>query len=235
MPIYPYPIYLFLLTGMVLSVIGKKLTVSGAITAGIVGLLVFKGGGYMGIAMLTLFFIAGSAATRWQIEKKQKAGTAERAKGQRTAGQVIANGGVAALLGGIACFYPEHIALWQLMMAGSLAAAIADTLSSELGVIYGRRFYDVITFKKAEAGPDGIISIEGTMFGATGAVVMAVIYSFGNGFSTAALVIVLAGIIGNLVDSVLGATLERRGIISNNTVNLLNTLMGAGVCLLLWL
>ena len=36
--------------------------------------------------------------------------------------------------------------------------------------------------------------------------------------------IVLAGTVGNLVDSIIGATWERRGVIKNDAVNFLNTL-----------
>jgi len=235
MPFVDYLIYLFLLTGVALSIWRKKLTISGAITGGLIGLLVFKGGGYTGIALLTLFFIAGSVATGWRIDIKQKAGVAERDKGKRTAGQVLANGGVAALLGAIAWYRPEYAAILQIMIAGSLAAATADTLSSELGTVYGKRFYDIISFKKAKAGPDGVVSWEGTGIGAAGAALIAFVYLLGDGFTMAGLIIVAAGIIGNLADSVLGATLERKGFIGNNVVNFLNTLVGALVCLVLWL
>lgn len=234
MPFADYLVYLLLLAGVALSIWREKLTVGGAITGGLVGLLIFEGGGYTGIALLTFFFVAGSIATGWQIDRKQKAGMAEHDKGKRTAGQVIANGGVAALLGAIAWYSPQHI-ICQLMIAGSLAAATADTLSSELGTLYGKRFYDIISLKKTEAGPDGVVSLEGTLIGAVGAVLIAFIYLLGNGFTIAELIIVVAGVTGNLADSVLGATLERRGIIGNNTVNFLNTLTGALICAGLWL
>mgnify|MGYP001545762678 CR=1 FL=1 len=234
MPFTHYLIYLLLLAGVILSIWRQKLTVRGAITGGIIGLLIFKGDGYTGIAMLTLFFVAGTGATGWQINRKQQAGMAERDKGKRTAGQVIANGGIAALLGGLVWYSPQYSVMLQLMMAGSLAAATADTLSSELGTLYGKRFYDIISFKKAAAGPDGVVSLEGTLIGAAGAALIAFIYLLG-GFTIAGLIIVVAGVTGNLADSILGATLERRGIIGNNTVNFLNTLTGALVGAVLWL
>jgi len=71
MHLIDYLIYLFLITGVILSIITKKLTVAGAVTAGIIGLLVFKGGGYTGILLLTLFFVAGTAATGWQLNRKK--------------------------------------------------------------------------------------------------------------------------------------------------------------------
>jgi uncharacterized protein (TIGR00297 family) len=228
-----YPVYAVLIIGVVLSIIARKLTVAGAVTGGFVGLLAYQGAGYMGIGMLALFFLTATAATSWQMLKKQQIGAGENNNGRRTAGQVIANGGVAALLGGTAWHLPQYAVIIQLMMAGSLAAATADTLSSELGTLYGRRFYNIATFKKDLRGLDGVISVEGTLIGTAGAFLIAFGYALSFGWSNNILWIVIAGTTGNLADSVMGATLERKNRIGNNIVNFLNTLIGAMVCLLL--
>jgi uncharacterized protein (TIGR00297 family) len=232
MILYNYLIYFFLLAGVALSIITRKLTIGAALLGGVIGLLVFKGGGYNGLIILALFFILGSGATGLGLKRKQEIGAADENKGRRTAGQVMANGGVAAILGAIAWYKPEDAHLMQLMMAGSLAAATADTLSSELGTLLGRRFYNIITFRKDEPGLDGVVSVEGTLTGAVGAAIIACIYSIGHGWNSELLWIILAGIIGNLADSILGATLERKHLIGNNLVNFLNTLTGATVCML---
>ena len=235
MIIYNYLIYFVLLAGVVLSIVTHKLTVRAALLGGVVGLLVFKGSGYSGLVMLASFFILGSGATGLGLKKKQEIGAADENKGRRTPGQVIANGGVAALLGAIAWYKPASAHIIQLMMAGSLAAATADTLSSELGTLLGRRFYNIITLKKDQPGLDGVVSIEGTLIGAAGAAIIAGIYSIGHGWNSGFLWIILAGITGNLADSLLGATLERKQFIGNNMVNFLNTLTGALACLLFFL
>ena len=226
-------LYTFLSIGSVLSYTTRKLTLVGAVTGGLTGFLIYQGAGYTGIAMLALFFITGSWATGWQVQHKAAIGAAEQRKGQRTAGQVLANGGVAALLGAIAWYMPAYTQLLQIMMAGSFAAATADTLSSELGTVYGRRFYNVLSFKKDQRGLDGVISLEGTLIGLIGSAIIAGIYALGHGFDLSFMWIVIAGFTGNLADSVLGAALERKQLIGNNMVNFLNTLTGALACLLL--
>ena len=228
-----YPVYIFLLAGVTLSIITRKLTVPAALLGGIVGFLVFTGGCYTGLALLILFFILGSWATAVGLRKKETLGFAEQNKGRRTSGQVIANGGVAAILGALAWSNPSQIHVLQLMMAGSLASATADTLSSELGTILGRRFYNIITLKKDMRGLDGVISLEGTLAGVGGAIIIAAIYSIGHGWNMEFLWIILAGITGNLADSLLGATAERKHLIGNNMVNFLNTAIGAAACLLI--
>ncbi|MEO6632971.1 MAG: DUF92 domain-containing protein [Mucilaginibacter sp.] len=227
-----YLVYLFLSAGVALSIIARKLTVPAALLGGVIGFLVFTGGGYTGLALLALFFILSSAATVIGLRKKEALGFAEQNKGRRTAGQVMANGGVAAILGTLAWFNPPQIHVLQLMMAGSLASATADTLSSELGTIWGRRFYNIITLKKDTRGLNGVVSLEGTLAGVAGAAIIAAFYAVGHGWNTEFIWIILAGIIGNLADSLLGAIAERKHLIGNNTVNFLNTVIGAAVCLL---
>ena len=233
MPMYNCVIYIFLSLAVLLSITSKKLTIAGGITGGVIALLIFKGAGYTGIIMLALFFIAGTVATGWKAVKKQNLGIAERDKGRRTAGQVIANGGIAVILGAVAWLYPQYATFLQLAIAGSLASAIADTLSSELGSVYGSRFYDIISFKRVTPGPDGVISLEGTLIGMAGAALIALVYAIGFGYNSNIIIIVIAGTVGNLSDSLMGATLERRGVFGNNTVNFLNTAVGAAVCFLL--
>jgi uncharacterized protein (TIGR00297 family) len=216
-----------LICGAWLSVRTGKLNVSGAITGSIIGSFIYLGAGFTGIAMLAAFFLLGTLATSWKMSNKATAGLAEENKGRRTASQVIANGGVAAILGLFAWLYGEHAIMFRLMMAGSFASATADTLSSELGNYYGKKFYNVISLKPDTNGLNGVVSLEGTLIGIAGSAFIAFIYGIAYGWTLHVLWIIVAGTIGNFSDSILGATLERKNQLNNNAVNFLNTLIAA--------
>lgn len=223
---------LLLIAGAVASATMRKLTIAGAITGTLIGLLVFAGAGYIGLAMLVAFFVLGTAATSWKKEEKRAVKSHQDQSVRRNSGQVLANGGVAAITGLLAIIFPSQAVLFVVMMAASLASATADTLSSELGMVYGRRFYNVITWQKEAKGLDGVISLEGTVIGIIGSALIATIYSLGYGWNINFLFIVIAGTAGNLTDSILGALLERKRYLNNDAVNFLNTMVAA---ILTWL
>ena len=227
MPVYHYlPLFLLLTVGIIISVKAEKLTLPAALTGGAIAVLIFLGAGYTGLSLLAAFFVLGTIATVWKKKEKQQFKPATDHT-KRNTGQVLANGGVAAIIGIMICFMPAQTELLIIMMAASLASAVADTLSSELGVIYGHRFYNIVTFKRDKRGLDGVISLEGTLIGVAGSVIIAIIYTLDFGWNNSFLVILVAGTIGNLSDSVLGALLERRHYLDNDDVNFLNTLIAA--------
>lgn len=217
---------------MLLSVQKGKLTLPAALTAGVVGLLVLAGSGYAGFSMLAAFFVMGVLATAHQRQRKARVAGNEPHTEKRKASQVLANGGVAALLGLIALLDDDHRSLYLLMTAASLSAAAADTLSSELGTVYGSRCFNILTFRRDQRGLDGVVSLEGTLLGLAGSIVIAGIHALFAGPGYGGFIIVLAGTAGNLLDSLLGATLERKGLIGNDPVNLLTTLFAALLVLL---
>ena len=220
-------VLLFLTLGMGYSARAGKLTIPAVWVGGFLGLLIYLGTGFLGLGLLALFFGLGTAASAWKVADKRRLGLAEANKGRRTASQVLANAGVAGLLGLAAWQYPAHAPLCRLLLAGSFAAATADTLASELGNIYGRRYVNILTFRPDQRGLDGVISLEGTLLGLAGTALVAAVYCLAEGWLPAFWVLLLAGTVGNLSDSVLGATLERRRYLPNDAVNFLNTLIGA--------
>lgn len=230
------PALLLLVTGMMGSVWLQKLTPAGAITGGVIGFFIYAAAGYTGLLMMTGFFILGTAATAWKKEEKIKDGVAESSESRRTAAQVAANAGMAGLLAIWALLHDDahHVAV--VMIAAVFASATADTLSSELGNGYGQRFYNIRTFKKDSKGLNGVISLEGTMAGLVGSILIALIYVVGLGWNAILFIIIIAsGTLGNLFDSLLGATLERKGKLHNNGVNFLNTAIAALAAFLFYL
>lgn len=218
---------LLLASGMAYSMRAGKLTAQAAAVGGLVGLAIFAGAGWAGLGLLVLFFGLGTGASAWRVAEKRRLELAEANKGRRTTGQVLANAGVAAALGLAAWHYPAAAPLAGLMLAGSLGAATADTLSSELGNVYGRRYYNILTGRPDSRGENGVVSLEGTLLGLAGNAVVAGFYCLCYGWGSAFGWLLVAGTAGNLLDSVLGATLERRGVLGNDAVNALNTLGGA--------
>jgi len=223
-----------ILLGMLLTVRFKKLTPAAAVTGGIISIGVFTGAAYTGIAMMAMFFLLGVLATSWKIDTKQRNGLAETNKGKRKAGQVLANAGVAAIIGVLLKLHFLDRLAAPVMIGACFAAAAADTISSELGNVYGSRYYNVLTLQKDEKGLNGVISIEGTLLGLAGSVVIALVYAFGYGFTKQLCIIIIAGTAGNLMDSVLGASLERRRYINNDVVNFLNNVFAALIAFLMY-
>ncbi len=175
----------------------------------------------MFLALLVVFGVT-LAATRVGYARKQRLRTAEPAGG-RTAAQAMANLGVAALVVAVAP------AGWPVLALAALAEAAADTGSSEIGMAFPGRTLLVTTFQPVPAGIDGGISLFGTIAACLGAAtVAAAALLSGLVTPSQAAIIVLAGFLGTMVDSLLGALFERRGWLDNDLVNLLSTAAAVG-------
>lgn len=188
---------------------GGWLTRRGAAAALAVGLATAWGFGWRGLLLLLAFFISGSLLSKTTNRNER---------------QVLANGGVAAL---------AALAGSWAAFAGALAAATADTWSSEIGR-HSRTLPRLITNgTPVPAGTDGGITLLGTVGGVAGAVFIAALAFVFE--SRVALAVAIAGVFGMLLDSLLGATLQGAfRWLDNDAVNLAATL-GGGAAALAWL
>ncbi len=200
---------------------------SGMFAGGAACFLLFGGAGPSAFAVLATLFLLTWIATRFGYRRKQALGVAERGDG-RNAWQVLANLAVAAL--GSVAFGVTGNRIWLFATAAALAEAATDTVASEIGQTRGQTAVLITTWKPVPAGTDGGITVSGTIAGTAAGVVIAAIAAWGGIIPRGQLWIpAAAGFAGMLVDSVLGATLQRRGRMNNESVNFFGTLAAAAL------
>ena len=204
-------------------------SVEGMLSGVLLCLLTLVLGGVGWFAALLSFYAIGGLSTKFRYDAKKARGVAEGNEGARGTGNVLGNSAVAlaALLGFAAAHQlPVDPGLFRYAFAGSLAAAMGDTLSSEIGGLYdGPRL--ITSLRPVPPGTDGAVTWQGQLAGLVGAGVVGaiavVLFPF-EPFGGA--LVVAGGVAGMTVDSLLGATVEGE-YVENETVNLLATLAGA--------
>jgi uncharacterized protein (TIGR00297 family) len=205
----------------------RGVDVSGAVFGFLLGSLIWASLGGAGWLLLFAFFVIGTACTKLGYRQKAAAKLAQEKGGRRSARHALANGGVAAACALFAATtaYPEVFAL---ALAGALATAAADTAGSEIGQLWGRRTFLITSLRPVPRGTQGAVSVEGTLAGVVASVIVAVLGAWGGLYPWSGVaVVVVAAFLGTVLESVVGATLERRGLLDNEAVNFLNTLIGA--------
>ena len=176
------------------------------------------------------------ASTRVGVGTKERLGSAEDRSG-RSAAQVAANLGVAAMAAGDIVMSWMTNGHWHSrataipFLAVSLAAlaeAAADTVSSEIGQVLGGPPRMITTLRRVEPGIDGAVSVAGTSAGILAGATVAALGSWAfRGNLMLFAVSCAGGVFGFLFDSLLGATLERQGLLNNDAVNFLSTAVAA--------
>jgi uncharacterized protein (TIGR00297 family) len=200
---------------------------SGAVGGGAACFVLFASAGPGAFATLVALFAATWVSTRAGYRRKQELGLAERRDG-RNAAQVLANVVVAAAAALI--FGATGNAVWLVALIAALAEAATDTVASEVGQARRRDALMITTGERVAAGTDGGITFWGTAAGlAAGTVIAVVATACGVGRAHEIWVPVTAGFLGMIADSLLGATIQRRGWVSNQGVNFLATLAAAGI------
>ncbi|MCB9832215.1 MAG: DUF92 domain-containing protein [Planctomycetes bacterium] len=160
-------------------------------------------------ATFLLFVVLGSLGTRLGAARKQALGVAQKEGGRRGWSHALANAGPSALLVLLARLdqgaRPEGLV--EMMACGGLAAVLADTCASEFGQWLAARPRSILSWRVVPVGVDGGVSPAGLVAAALAAFACGLVATpwFGAGILP---ILGLAGFGGNLVDSVLGATVE---------------------------
>jgi uncharacterized protein (TIGR00297 family) len=209
----------------------RGVTNSGAIAGAVCCFVLYVGAGPTAVVGLIAVFALAWITTRLGYHRKQYLGVAERREG-RNAFQVLANLGVAT-----ACAAMLNLAqgvsghgkmIWLLALSAALSEAAADTVSSEVGQALGEKPRLITSWKAVPAGTNGAISVIGTLAGVAAAGIVSSVCFLGGLVPFHGLFVsVGAAVLGMVADSFLGAGLERRGLLNNDSVNFLSTLVSA--------
>lgn len=204
-------------------------SVTGMLSGVLLAFLTVVLGDYGWFAVLISFFAVGGLATKFRYETKQRRGLAEKNDGARGGGNVFANSAVAlcaVTVGAAHSYLGVSQQLFLFAFTGAIAAAMSDTLSSEIGGLFGPPRL-ITTMEPVEPGTDGGVTWQGVVAGvAGGAIVAAITVAFFDLTALGAAIVVLAGFVGMTTDSFLGATVE--GVfLDNMAVNFFATLIAA--------
>jgi len=214
----------------------KSLTTSGALLALIVGFCLTLAH-YSFFLCLLAFFITSSKATKYKQELKETAEEDFKEGGQRNWLQVLCNGGMAFELSLLYLldigssdlpvdFRHQYRASWLGMaVLGAIACCNGDTWASELGSVLAKQDpFLITTFQKVPRGTNGGVTPMGLLVSFLGGVAVGVAYFVGVVMSASAvdreiapnqLLIILVGglggLLGSLLDSLIGASLQFSG------------------------
>jgi uncharacterized protein (TIGR00297 family) len=194
-----------------------------------------------GLAPLVLLFVLTFLSTRAGRRKKTRAGLAEDRRG-RSAAQVIANLATAALSISLPGYF--FVMSWKvccgpllyrwvypamaIMCIAALVEATADTVSSEIGQAFGGAPVMLVGLRRGDIGTDGAVTLLGSGAGVVAGVLVAAVGAWALRLSILDGVIAgFAGVCGLFFDSLLGATVERRGWLGNDLVNFTSTVFAA--------
>lgn len=229
-----------------IAFVANWLTIDGAAAAVIFGTIAYGLAGLTGAAVALGFFISASI-----LSKNEEANAASNDRKFRRNGlQVWANGFWFCLW---ALFWYITNSPWYLIASvAAIAVSAADTWATEIGHTRTKaKAWLITTGKVVTPGTDGAVSIKGSLAGLTGAFFIAFLFwlFYPESSYMAVVAIGVAGFLGCMIDSYLGARLQfkefqipaitvfgkSRFSISNNFVNWLSAGVASATTLILTL
>ncbi|WP_458453564.1 TIGR00297 family protein [Methanobrevibacter sp.] len=206
----------------------KSLDFFGSAVMVIMGIVIIFSAGANWLLLIILFLVMSLAATKYSKKYKMSLGEFE---GRRTSKNVISNGVVACFMAAFGGYYLPFVGGF----IGAIATATADTLASEIGVLDSHPRL-ITTLQKVDPGTNGAVSPLGTGIAIVGAAIIGIAaYLLGivSNPLSAIVVSIISGTVGCFMDSILGAVFENHGFLTNEHVNLIATIVGAIVGILL--
>lgn len=239
-----------------------SLSISGVAGAILIGALTFGFGGWSWGLLLGVFFVSSSLLSHYKESEKRAAAEKFDKTHRRDLAQALANGGTGAVAALFSVLIPAPV--WFPFFTGVIATVNADTWATELGTLSRRPPRLITTGKIVEVGTSGGISLLGTIVSLAGGLVIGLFAALSNrkeGAGQLVLAAAVAGLVGSLFDSLLGATVQQiyycdncgketerkrhkcgsttrplRGWawLNNDLVNLLASLVGGLIAVLIW-
>jgi len=222
------------------AVLAGALTRTAGATAAAFGIVVVVIGGFAFLALLVLFVVASVLATRYGFEEKRRRNVHEGTAGERGVSNVMAHIIIPTALVLLAWISPSWLPVRSatVLYTAALAFGAADTFASEFGVLAGAA-RSILTFRPVTAGTNGGVSALGEAWAFVGSVSTAGIgtglfYVFRTPIVPPLAILGIAavsGFIGCQLDSVLGETLENRGLLTKGSTNFLAMLLSVVVAM----
>ena len=217
----------------------KSLTTQGLLHAGLLGVGLWTFLGAAGWSVCVTYLVLGSLVTKVRMKEKERLGIAEKRGGARGPENVWGSAATAMVCALMTCIFPASTPALKVAYTASLSTKLADTFQSEIGKAYGKTTYLITNFKRVPKGTEGAVSLEGTVAGIIGSILLSLFAFKVNLISSAkdGMVCIISAFFATFVESYIGATLQTKDnqdLISNELVNLINTMIGAGIALFLF-
>ena len=214
------------------------LTKKGWIHAGVLGTLLWGTIGWNGWLSVCIYLLLGTLVTKIGFKNKVSRGIAEARGGQRGPENVWGSAATGCSLALCSCIWPEHLIALMVGFASSFTAKLSDTFSSEIGKRFGKRTFLITTLKAVAPGTEGAISIEGSLAGLLGSLIMTIVMiklSIVSGLSVA-FIVLLSGYLATILESFIGAALQNKiEWMTNELVNSIQTSIAAIISIFLYL
>jgi uncharacterized protein (TIGR00297 family) len=200
-----------LIIAALISLVARRthsLTTTGAIAATVVGTLAVAADWTWGFLLIAYFAASTALSHVGKTSKERRTASIVAKSGARDATQVLANG--ATFAAAALAFIIRPDIRWIVLGAASLAASAADTWATEIGTLYGANPRSILTWRAVPVGTSGGVSTIGTVGAIAGAAFVAFVVSLLGWTPMVARNIMIGGVAGAMIDSLLGATIQSR-------------------------